>query len=157
MILPTICDVSAATFGSIFYHPLSSGGNALCISGYVESDNVKYRYAVPLYWPDQPKFTLDPLETSNLKGNAVIVDEACVCVDPANVCESTDICFVANNELYVRLRSHDSIRGSLLNTATGKIAPSTEHSKTGFSCWSVVGAHKVDRQKLFTHPSEILS
>ena len=154
MNLPTICDVSAVPFGKIFYLPLPSGGNALCVSGYVESENVKYNYTIPLYWHGQPKFTLDPIETSNLRGNAVIVDDAWVYVNPANASDSTHICFIAGSELYLRLRSQGSSRGQLLNTATGKLSPSTEYSKAGFSCWSVVGALKQDRQLLFAYPTE---
>lgn len=154
MNLPTICDVSAVPFGKIFYLPLPSGGNALCVSGYVESENVQYNYTIPLYWHGQPKFTLDPFETSNLKGSAVIVDEAWVYVDPANACESTDICFIAGNELYLRLRSQGSSRGQLLNTVTGELSAFAAPSKSGFSCWSVVGALKQERHQLFAYPSE---
>lgn len=154
MNIPVICDVSAVPHGKIFYLPLPSGGNALCVSGYVESENVKYNYTIPLYWHGQPKFTLDPFETSNLRGNAVIVDEAWVYVDPANACESTDICFVAGNDLYLRLRSQESSRGQLLNTATGKISAVAEPSKSGFSRWSVVGAIKQERDLLFAYPRE---
>lgn len=152
MILPTICDVALVPFGKIFYLPLPSGENALCISGYVDAENVKYRYTVPLIWHGKSEFALSPLDTSNLRGNAVIVDEAYVHVDPENVCESTDVCFIAGGELYVRLRSQDVGRGSLLNVTNGKISPIAENSKVGFSSWSVVGAIKQDRGLLFSHP-----
>lgn len=152
--LPTICDVSAVPFGKIFYLPLPSGGNALCISGYVESENVKYNYTIPLNWYGHPQFALEPFETSNLKGSAVIVDEAWIYVDPANACESTDICFVTDNDLYLRLRSQGSSRGQLLNTTTGKLSAVTEPSKAGFTRWSVVGALKQERHLLFASPTE---
>lgn len=153
MILPTVSQPSDVPFGQFFYLPLPTGGNALCVSAYVETDNVKYNYTVSISWDGRPDCALEIFETSMLSGNAVMVDEARFHVEPQNVCDSTDTCFISDNILYVRVRQGGAGRDQLLNTSTGELSVIAGPFRCGFSQWSVVGALKQERHQLFNPPT----